>query len=204
MSDELEPSTPLKRSPLRLIVVFAPLLVFGALVAVFFTQLMSGKDTSELPSALIGKQVPQFELPALPGLKTAGQQVPGLKSEDFKDKVTLINIFASWCAPCRAEHPVLMSLSKNPDLTIFGINYKDVDENALRFLGALGNPYDRVGTDQKGRTAIDWGFYGVPETLLVGPDGVIRFKIVGPISAQKFDELKIEIDKLMKEQTANS
>lgn len=193
-----------KSSPLRLLIIFAPLIVFGALVAVFFTQLISGRDTSELPSALIGKPVPTFDLPALPGLKTANKEVPGLKSQDFMGKVTLINIFASWCAPCRAEHPVLMSLSKNPKLTMFGINYKDVDENALRFLGALGNPYDRVGTDQKGRTAIDWGFYGIPETLLVGPDGMIRYKIVGPIGATKFEELKLEIDKLFKEQNANS
>ena len=193
-----------KSSPLRLLIIFAPLIVFGALVAVFFTQLMSGRDTSELPSALIGKSVPQFDLPALPGLKTNGEEVLGLKSEDFKGKVTLINIFASWCAPCRAEHPVLMSLSKSPNLTMFGINYKDIDENALRFLGALGNPYDRVGTDQKGRTAIDWGFYGIPETLLVGPDGIIRYKIVGPIGPKKFNELKVEIEKLMKEQRGST
>lgn len=201
MSDHEKNTHKPQSSPLRLLIIFAPLIVFGALVAVFFTQLMSGRDTSELPSALIGKSVPQFDLPSLPGLKDNGANVPGLKSEDFNGKVTLINIFASWCAPCRAEHPVLMSLSKNPKLTMFGINYKDVDENALRFLGALGNPYDRVGTDQKGRTAIDWGFYGIPETLLVGPDGVIRYKIVGPISAKKFEELNNEIDKLISEQS---
>lgn len=204
MSEQDQNTGKSKSSPLRLLIIFAPLIVFGALVAVFFTQLMSGRDTSELPSALIGKSVPQFDLPALPGLKTNGEEVLGLKSEDFKGKVTLINIFASWCAPCRAEHPVLMSLSKNPNLTMFGINYKDIDENALRFLGALGNPYDRVGTDQKGRTAIDWGFYGIPETLLVGPDGIIRYKIVGPIGPKKFNELKVEIEKLMKEQRGST
>ena len=204
MNETPERVEPPKRSPTRLLIVFAPLIVFGALVAVFFTQLVSGRDTSELPSALIGKTVPQFDLPPLPGLKTAGTNIPGLKSEDFEGNVTLINIFASWCAPCRAEHPILMSLSKNPNLTMFGINYKDIDENALRFLGALGNPYDRVGTDQKGRTAIDWGFYGVPETLLVGPDGIIKFKIVGPISAKKFEELNAQIDKLMKTLDTNS
>jgi len=204
MNDEKQKITEPKSSPLRLLIIFAPLIIFGALVAVFFTQLISGRDTSELPSALIGKSVPQFDLPALPGLKTAGTEVPGLKSQDFMGKITLINIFASWCAPCRAEHPVLMSLTKNPDLTMYGINYKDNDGNALRFLGALGNPYDRVGTDQRGRAAIDWGFYGIPETLLVGPNGIIRHKIVGPISADKFDELKIQIDKLVKETKTKS
>ncbi len=204
MSDQEQHTGKLGSSPLRLLIIFAPLIVFGALVAVFFTQLISGRDTSELPSALIGKSIPQFDLPALPGLKTNDGDVPGLKSDDFKGKVTLINIFASWCAPCRAEHPVLMSLSKNPDLTMFGINYKDINENALRFLGALGNPYDRVGTDQKGRTAIDWGFYGIPETLLVGPDGIVRYKIVGPIGTKKFTELKSEIDKLVKELNGSS
>lgn len=185
------------RSPVRFLIVSIPLVLFGALAAVFFFQLVSGKDNQELPSALIGKPVPEFSLPALAGLKIDGTPVPGLKSEDFLGKVTLINIFASWCAPCRAEHPVLMQLAKNDGLTLFGINYKDIDENALRFLGALGNPYSRVGTDTRGRAAIEWGFYGIPETLLVGRDGKIRHKIVGPITAEKFETLKVEIEKLL-------
>lgn len=188
-----------KISPVRMAFLVAPVVIFGALAAIFFMQLTSGRDVSELPSALIGKMAPTFNLPALEGLKTDGGQVPGLADTDLKGKVSLVNIFASWCAPCRAEHPVLMSLAKNEGLDIVGINYKDRDENARRFLGALGNPYKRVGVDARGRSAIDWGFYGIPETLLVGPDGIVRHKIVGPISPVKFQALKIEIEKLLKE-----
>ena len=180
-----------------MMLVASPLVIFGALAAVFFFQLVSGKDTSELPSALIDKPVPVFDLKPLPGLKANGTAIPGLKSADLLGKVSLVNIFASWCAPSRAEHPVLMKLAKNEGLTIVGINYKDQPENALRFLGALGNPYRHVGIDKKGRSAIDWGFYGIPETLLVGPDGIIRHKIVGPIDAVKFQALKVEIEKLL-------
>jgi len=181
----------------RLLALASPLIVFGALAAVFAMQLTSGKDVSELPSAFIGKPVPVFDLKPLDGLNANGNPVSGLKSEDLHGKVTLVNIFASWCAPCRAEHPVLIEMAKTKGLTIVGINYKDQQENALRFLGALGNPYDRVGVDTKGRTAIEWGFYGIPETLLVGPDGIVRHKVVGPITAQKYDVLRKEIEKLL-------
>ncbi len=190
-------TAPKGRSWLRITALAAPLVLFGALASVFMFQLLSGRDTQELPSAFIGKKAPEFALPALAGLNNASGPVPGLSDKDFAGKVTLVNIFASWCAPCRAEHPVLMKMAENEHLDIVGINYKDVGENALRFLGALGNPYKKVGTDVKGRTAIDWGFYGIPETLLVGPDGIIRHKIVGPINHEKFEQLKVEIEKLM-------
>lgn len=182
---------------MRLVVLASPLIIFGALAAVFYFQLMSGRDTSELPSALIGKPVPAFDLAALEGLRADGKPVPGLKSSDLLGKVSLVNIFASWCAPCRVEHPVLMKLAENDELNIVGINYKDQGENARRFLGALGNPYSRVGVDTSGRTAIEWGFYGIPETLLVGPDGIVRHKIVGPIDPTKFKTLKANIRQLL-------
>ena len=181
----------------RLIALASPLVIFAALASIFAMQLLSGKDVSELPSALIGKPVPVFDLAPLDGLNGEGGAVAGLKSSDLQGKVSLVNIFASWCAPCRAEHPVLIELAKIPGLTIVGINYKDEGENALRFLGALGNPYDRVGVDRNGRTAIEWGFYGIPETLLVGPDGIVRHKVVGPITADKFETLQSEIAKLL-------
>ena len=183
-------------SPLRLIALASPLMLFGALAAVFYFQLVSGKDTSELPSALIGKPVPVFDLQQLEGLNANGNAVPGLKSEDLLGKTSLVNIFASWCAPCRAEHPVLMRLAQDSELTIVGINYKDQGENARRFLGTLGNPYSRVGVDTTGRIAIEWGFYGIPETLLVDPNGIVRHKIVGPIDAKKFELLKQKISEL--------
>lgn len=181
----------------RIVALASPLLIFAGLAVIFAMQLTSGKDVSELPSALIGKPVPVFDLQPLDGLKSDGKPVSGLKSSDLMGKVSLVNIFASWCAPCRAEHPVLVEMAKTDGLTIFGINYKDQQENALRFLGALGNPYERVGVDQNGRTAIEWGFYGIPETLLVGPDGIVRHKVVGPITADKYEVLRQEIKKLL-------
>ncbi len=179
----------------RLIIVALPLLIFIGLAIVFAMQLTSGRDTSELPSALIGKPVPVFDLPALEGLKDqTGSPVPKLASTDLKGDLILVNIFASWCVPCRQEHPVLMHLAERENLKIAGINYKDKPGNALRFLGALGNPYDRVGIDRKGRTAIEWGFYGIPETLLVDAKGLVRHKIVGPITADKLRILEAKIN----------
>jgi cytochrome c biogenesis protein CcmG/thiol:disulfide interchange protein DsbE len=161
-----------------------PLGIFLALAAVFFTRLMSGEDPSEIPSVLVGKTAPDFSLPALDGLARDGTPIPGVNTETLQGKVSLVNVFASWCAPCREEHPLLAELAGDNRLQMLGINYKDVPENARRFLGELGNPYAAVGVDDSGRTAIDWGVYGVPETFLVGPDGVIRRKFIGPLSEQ--------------------
>lgn len=177
-------------TPGRIAILAAPLAVFVLLAAVFAFQLTSGRDVSELPSAFLGKPAPEFSLPPLEGLTRDGVPVPGLSTADLKGGLTLVNIFASWCAPCRAEHPVLMQLSRREGLSIVGINYKDEPGNALRFLGALGNPYDRVGVDPKGRASIDWGFYGIPETLLIDKEGIVRHKIVGPITAEKLEDLE--------------
>jgi cytochrome c biogenesis protein CcmG/thiol:disulfide interchange protein DsbE len=155
----------------------APAAIFVLVAAVFFIGLKSD-DPSVVPSALVGRPVPQFELQAL-----EGSGVPGLKSSDLgKGTVALVNIWASWCGPCRLEHPVLMELAQRRDLFIAGINYKDEPDNARRFLTSLGSPYRAIGVDQKGRASIDWGVYGVPETFVVDGKGVIRFKWVGPLS----------------------
>lgn len=169
---------PEKRQVSRLF-VFLPLAIFLALAGIFLMQLLSGRDISTVPSALLGEQAPETNLPPLPGL-----DLPGLNSADFKGKVTLVNIWASWCAPCREEHPVLMALAQDKRFAIAGLNYKDQAENARRFLGDLGNPYAAIGIDEAGRTAIDWGVYGVPETFLVGRDGKIVFKHVGPLTVE--------------------
>jgi cytochrome c biogenesis protein CcmG/thiol:disulfide interchange protein DsbE len=110
--------------------------------------------------------------------------VPGLSTEALKGRVTLVNVWASWCAPCREEHPVLVELAKDTSVALVGINYKDQPDNARRFLGALGNPFAAVGVDANGRAAIDWGVYGVPETFVIAPDGTIAYKHVGPLTAQ--------------------
>ena len=168
-----------------------PLLLFLALAGVFAAQLLSGRDSSVVPSALIGAPAPQIALPAL-----EGSPLPGLDPAQFTGKVTLVNVWASWCGPCRQEHPLLMQLAQDDRVRIVGLNYKDRPENARRFLGDLGNPYDAVGVDDSGRAAIDWGVYGVPETFLVGKDGKIAWKQVGPFTPQIVAEkLMAEIEK---------
>ncbi|MCK0198453.1 DsbE family thiol:disulfide interchange protein [Ancylobacter sp. 6x-1] len=160
-----------------------PLVAFMALAGLFYGRLFSG-DPARLPSALIGQPAPPLDLPALDGLATPdGRPVPGLGSAELKGRVTVLNVFASWCVPCRDEHPVLVELSKLRDFRLVGLNYKDDAENARRFLGRFGNPYAAVGVDAGGRTAIDWGVYGVPETFVIGKDGRIAYKYVGPLDA---------------------
>jgi cytochrome c biogenesis protein CcmG/thiol:disulfide interchange protein DsbE len=172
---------------------FLPLIIFLVLAGVFLAQLLSGRDSSVVPSALIGQVAPQSTLPAL-----EGSNLPGFDPSLFTGKVTLVNVWASWCAPCRVEHPFLMELSKDKRIEIAGLNYKDKPENARRFLGELGNPYTAIGIDDSGRAAIDWGVYGVPETFLVGPDGRIAYKHVGPFSGDIVEtKLKPEIEKLL-------
>lgn len=183
MSDTVESDAPAPR-PRRRLLVLLPLVVFGALAALFLTRLIDG-DPSRVPSALIGRAVPAFDLPPLAGLTRDGAPVPGLASADLgAGKVTVVNVWASWCVPCRQEHPLLVELARDPRVTVVGINYKDAPENARRFLGALGNPFARVGADENGRTGIDWGVYGVPETFVVAGDGTIRHKHIGPLTPE--------------------
>ena len=160
-----------------------PLLIFIGLSSVFLYRLATNKGDL-IPSALIGKSVPQFAMPPVSDLMRDGQPVPGLTSDDLKGQVSLVNIFASWCAPCRDEHPLLVELAKDTRFRVVGLNYKDQPENARRFLGALGNPYAAIGSDISGRTAIDWGVYGVPETFIVSKSGTILYKHVGPLTEE--------------------
>lgn len=162
--------------------VFAPLALFLALAAIFLVQLLSGRDSATIPSALIGQPAPATDLPAVDG-----SGLPGLSSAAFAGEVTLVNVWASWCAPCREEHPLLMALAGDARIRVVGLNYKDQPANARRFLGELGNPFSAIGADRNGRTAIHWGVYGVPETFLVGRDGKILYKHVGPFSPQSYE-----------------
>lgn len=182
-----------QRKPPRRLLVLLPLLVFVGLAGLFLAQLLSGRDVSAIPSALIGHPAPATSLPPLEGLS-----LPGLESKDFAGKVTLVNVWASWCAPCREEHPVLLALSQDERFSVAGLNYKDSPDNARRFLGSLGNPYHAIGIDQNGRAAIDWGVYGVPETFVVGKDGKILFKHVGPLTPQSVSATLLpEIEKAL-------
>jgi cytochrome c biogenesis protein CcmG, thiol:disulfide interchange protein DsbE len=172
--------TPGKRRPSLLILL--PLIVFLALAGLFLYRLGSC-DPALLPSALIGRPVPQTELPPLAGVEHDGKPVPGLNSATFAGSVTLVNVWASWCVPCHDEAPLLMKLAEDKRIRIIGINYKDQPENARRFIGRYGNPFAAVGADVNGRASIDWGVYGVPETFVIGRDGRIAYKLVGPITA---------------------
>jgi len=171
MSVEAEPK------PSRRWLAVLPVIAFMALAGLFLTQLLSDRDAAVIPSALIGAPAPKTELPPLDGMN-----LPGLNSADFAGRVTLVNVFASWCAPCRVEHPLLMEVAKDKRITVAALNYKDTPENARRFLGGLGNPFAAIGVDQTGASAIDWGVYGVPESFLVGKDGRILYKYVGPFT----------------------
>lgn len=183
-------------APKRRWVLALPLLVFAALAALFWFRL--GADPAKIPSALIGRPAPQTALPALEGLAENGAPVPGLDPAAFKGKVSIVNVWASWCVPCHEEAPLLTELGKDKRLQLVGINYKDLPDNARRFLGRYGNPFGIVGVDGNGRAAIEWGVYGVPETFLVGRDGKIAYKLVGGVTAENLQRvLKVEIDKAL-------
>ncbi|MGM5029332.1 DsbE family thiol:disulfide interchange protein [Tardiphaga sp. 862_B3_N4_1] len=183
-------------TPKRRWMLALPLLIFAALAALFWFRL--GADPAKLPSALIGRVAPQTALPALEGLTDSGAPVPGLDPAAFKGKVSLVNVWASWCVPCHEEAPLLTELGKDKRLQLVGINYKDAPDNARRFLGRYGNPFGIVGVDGNGRAAIEWGVYGVPETFIVGRDGRIAYKMVGGITQENYERvLKVEIDKAL-------
>ncbi len=177
---------PKSRGVSRYALALIPLLVFGGIAAtaakMLYDQDFHGKNIAEIPSALIGTKAPSLNLPPL-----EGSNLPALTDEAVKGKLTLVNVFASWCIPCRDEHPLLKQLAEDGRLNIVAINYKDKNENALRFLGELGNPYHAIGVDPNGKAAIDWGVYGIPESYLVAPDGTIIYKRVGP-----FDDISLK------------
>ena len=182
----------------RRLLVLLPLAVFAALAALFWFRL-GDRDVSRIPSALIGRPAPQTALPALDGLMRDGTPVPGLDPAAFRGKVSVVNVWASWCVPCHEEAPLLVALSADRRIRLVGINYKDKADNARRFLGRYGNPFDAVGVDGNGRAGIEWGVYGVPETFIVGRDGRIAYKLIGAITPENIARvLKPEIDKALK------
>jgi cytochrome c biogenesis protein CcmG/thiol:disulfide interchange protein DsbE len=168
---------------MRRLLYLIPVAVFVAVgigLAVGLTR-----DPGTLPSALIDHPVPAFDLPGLDG----GE---GFSNTDLKGRVSLVNVFASWCVPCRVEHPVLMKLAES-GVRIYGINYKDSADQALAWLAELGNPFQKIGADRNGRVGIEWGVYGVPETFVVDAEGRIRHKQVGPIQARDLEQTLLPI-----------
>lgn len=161
---------------LRPILVFA---VFGLMVLLLWAGL--GLNPRELPSPLVGRPAPAFALPEL----LEGED--GFQHHALRGQASLFNVWASWCVSCRAEHPLLMELAR-AGVPIYGLNYKDTRRDAIAYLGRGGNPYRAIGFDEAGQVGIDWGVYGTPETFVVGPDGVIRYKHVGPLSRRVMEE----------------
>jgi cytochrome c biogenesis protein CcmG/thiol:disulfide interchange protein DsbE len=158
----------------NLLLVLPPLL-FMVFAAVAWVGLRR-ENPDELPSALVGGPAPEI------GRTVALRDDPAPTDADLRAPgVKLVNFWASWCGPCRVEHPILTALSEE-GIPVIGVNYKDEPEKALRFLGELGDPYARIGADPTGRTGIDWGIYGVPETFVVGSDGEVLLRFPGPLS----------------------
>lgn len=161
-----------------------PILIVAGLVAMFWRGLDPARSPGALPSALIGKPAPAIDLPGL------GEGAPRLTLDSFKGRPVAINFFASWCIPCRAEHPLLLQLSAQYGVQVIGIAWKDRPADARAFLAELGDPYAATGEDEKGRTGIDFGITGVPETFLLDKDGIVRWRIAGPLMP---DSLKDEL-----------
>jgi cytochrome c biogenesis protein CcmG, thiol:disulfide interchange protein DsbE len=197
MSDEQASKEEAKRGLSRtgVVLAFLPFITFLALASIFWSQLESGKDPSVLPSALIGTQAPRLDMPPL-----EGSERPALTDSNTKGKLTLVNVWASWCIPCREEAPAIMAIASDKRLNVVGINYKDKPGNALRFLGELGNPFAAIGVDPNGKAAIDWGVYGIPESYLVDASGKIVYKKVGPFDAKSVEtELLPAIEKALED-----
>ncbi len=158
-----------------------PLVGFLALVGLFMIGL--GLDPREVPSPLIDKPAPQFSLPDL------HDESKSVSTEDLKKhKVSLFNVWASWCAACRQEHPLLVELARQGVVPIYGLNYKDKRGDAINWLNRLGDPYTASAFDENGRVGIDWGVYGVPETFVVDSKGMIRYKQIGPVTEEALQE----------------
>jgi cytochrome c biogenesis protein CcmG/thiol:disulfide interchange protein DsbE len=166
---------------LKRVIYILPTAVFVLLAGLFLVRLNSGDDPSHIPSPLIDRAAPDFSLPSLMG----GEPVTG---KDLTGGVTVLNVFASWCMPCRAEHPILMRIAREGRARVVGLNYTDKPSDAKAWLEALGNPYGRIASDRKGRAAIDYGVYGVPETFIIDAKGRIRYKHVGPIMPFQYEE----------------
>jgi cytochrome c biogenesis protein CcmG/thiol:disulfide interchange protein DsbE len=174
---------------MRTLLYVLPLVVFLAAGAAFWWALDSGRDPSRLPSALIDQPLPEFDMPPVEGVGVPGLSSAAIREATATGEVTLVNVFASWCVPCKAEHPILVALAEREGVELVGINYKDEPANAARFLEELGNPYTRIGADPEGRISLDWGLTGVPETFVVDAEGKIRYRHVGPINPPEVDSL---------------
>jgi len=167
---------------LRRALLAAPLAVFAVIAGWMAVPLFTGDNPSELPSALLDKPAPDFVLPPLPG------RGDGFARADLGGEPALVNVFASWCVPCLAEHPLITRLARDEAVPVYAINYKDAPSDALAWLERHGDPYTRIGADREGRVGIEWGVYGVPETFVVDAEGRIRFRHPGPLTPEVVEQ----------------
>ena len=168
-------------APRRPWLYLLPIAIFASIGILLYLGLY--RDPTLVPSPLIGKPVPEFELGPVQGREL------GLSSQDLEGEVTLVNVFASWCVACRDEHPLFLDLDREGAIPIHGLNYKDTPDDAAAWLDALGDPYTRIGADLDGRVGLDWGVYGVPETFVVDRNGHIAYKHIGPVTPRVRDEI---------------
>ena len=170
-------------------ILIFPFITFFFVLLVFFYLLLIERDPSELPSVLIDKKVPMFETESLLNKKKF------ISKNEFGSETTLVNFFATWCGPCRDEHVYIKRLSDEKGLKIIGVNYKDDLNKAVKWLKELGNPYSDVIVDNKGQIGIDWGVYGIPETFIVNSKGIIKYRLVGPITKKNYNTFYSKIKK---------
>ena len=167
-----------------------PSIFFLLILLVFFYLLMIDRNPSELPSTLLDKNVPKFETESL--LK----EEKFVSSEVFGKEITLVNFFATWCKPCRDEHSYIKRFSNQEGIEVIGINYKDNTQKAIGWLKELGNPYSHVAVDKKGRIAIDWGVYGIPETFIINSKGIIKYRQPGPVTIKTYKKINLIISEI--------
>ena len=170
----------------------APLIIFFCMMLVFFYFLIIKRDPSELPSVLINQKAPTFKTTTLFDNK------PFIFEEESGQQTVIVNFFATWCIPCREEHPYISKLSKEKNIAVIGVNYKDNPQEAIQWLNELGNPYSKVAVDSNGRIGLDWGVYGLPETFIVNENNIIIYKQVGPITNDKYDDFYMQIEDSLK------
>lgn len=182
------------------LVAFLPLIFLLVIGALFVWRLGFDKHGPKfIPSALIGKKVPDFQLAPMNGLVKNGKPVPGYGSADLqKGKISIINVWSSWCGSCRSEHRFLKRLAERSGVPIYGLNYKDTASAGRAFLARFGNPYSAIGMDPRGRLGIDLGVYGVPETFIIDGKGIVRYKLPGPVSDEIIEKELLPIIKKAK------
>jgi cytochrome c biogenesis protein CcmG/thiol:disulfide interchange protein DsbE len=160
----------------RRLIFLLPVAVFAVIVGFFLWGLQPNRDPRAVPTVMIDKETPEFDYGPVPGLSR-----PGFSSQDLgQGEVVLVNFFASWCIPCRVEHPLLTALTEDEGIPLYGISHRDRPEAAIAWLERLGNPYQRIGSDA-GRGAVEWGVYGLPETFVIDGAGRIRYHHRGPL-----------------------